>query len=88
VQRKIKYKDQDQDIEATVVSFDVKEEPWSSYHLSDGSTIRLKTVVTEVLRAEGVHSDNGDPLYVVNTKHMVTLLNTPDHLRKEVSQNE
>lgn len=47
------------------LSFTVKEEPWNEYKLVDGTIIRIRLVVTGVLRTPFYAAD-GDPLYIVS----------------------
>jgi hypothetical protein len=50
--KKVELKIGDKSIEATLVDFETLREEHNSYKLSDGSTIRMKTVVANVIRTE------------------------------------
>jgi len=80
MKRKIKYKDKE--VEGTEVSFSVIQQDWNEYALNDGTTLRVSTVMTAVLRLEGEYTGNGDPVYTIGTQNIVTASNVPEHLRK------
>jgi hypothetical protein len=48
----------------------VSGESWSRYKLSDGTTVKLKTVVNRVVRLDERKPD-GEPLYVVYSSNTV-----------------
>lgn len=81
MKRKVKYKDKE--AEGTEVSFSVIQQDWNEYALNDGTTLRVSTVMTAVLRVEGEYSGNGDPVYVVQSQNIVTASNVPEQLRKK-----
>ena len=58
-------------------------EKWNTYALHDGTTLKVKAVLADVLRLEGHYSPNGDPLYTVNAQ-IVVATSAPDNLRKKV----
>ena len=39
------------------------KEAWSIYHLSDGTTLRLKPVMIAVFKADGELTADGEPVY-------------------------
>jgi hypothetical protein len=51
------------DTEIEVV--DAKER-WSEYRLADGTTMRIKSVVIAVFRADGQQTQDGEPVYNLN----------------------
>jgi hypothetical protein len=57
-------------------------EKWNTYALHDGTTLKMKAILAEVLRVEGQYSPNGDPLYTVNAQ-IVVATNAPDSLKKK-----
>jgi hypothetical protein len=57
-------------------------EAWSSYALHDGTRLKLKVVLADVLRVDNQYAANGDPLYTVNAT-IVASTNAPEHLRKK-----
>ncbi|RIK94536.1 MAG: hypothetical protein DCC71_23605 [Proteobacteria bacterium] len=68
-------------VQGDVVRFKVVEEPWCEYDLEDGTKVRLKIVVSEVIRLEGVYTDEGDPVYTVKSSNVMST-EVPDNLRK------
>jgi len=39
------------------------KEAWSIYHLSDGTTLRIKPVMIAVFKADGEQTAEGEPVY-------------------------
>src|SRR5215510_8100806 len=70
----------DKTIEGTLVDFETVREEYNSYKLSDGSMIRMKTVVTNIIRTEEF-TPTGEPIYVVNSQN-VLVADVPDGLKK------
>lgn len=66
--------------EAVELGFRVSGEHWNEYLADDGTVIRLKPVVTQIMRLEGMYDQNGDPLYVVNSTNVLTV-SAPEELR-------
>jgi hypothetical protein len=60
-----------QEHNAIPVGFQNAREYWNEYLLDDGTIIRLKLVATEVLRVEGVHDENGAPVYIVKSTNVI-----------------
>lgn len=57
-------------------------ESWSEYLVDDGTVIRLKPVVTEILKLENEFDANGNPAYVVNAQN-VLVVSAPEDLRRK-----
>jgi hypothetical protein len=51
-------------------------EYFNEYELEDGSTLRVKSVATSVLRIEGQFTPDGKPIYVVLTTPAVNVQNS------------
>jgi hypothetical protein len=64
------------------VDFETDKESWNSYILHDGTTLKLKTVLAEVFRVEGLFDPNGQPTYVVNANPVMSV-DAPDNLKKK-----
>jgi hypothetical protein len=58
-------------IDATVMSVQEGGEHWNEYLLGDGSVIRLKAVVTEVLKLDGKFDPEGNPIYMLKSANVV-----------------
>lgn len=78
--KKVDLKLGDKTVEGTLVDFETVREEYNSYKLSDGSTIRMKTVVTNIIRTEEF-TPTGEPVYIVNSQN-VLVANVPDQLKK------
>jgi hypothetical protein len=70
-----------QDVMAEEVPFEAEREGWNTYILEDGTTLKLKTVLAEVFRVDGVYDPTGNPMYVVNANPVMSI-NAPDSLKK------
>lgn len=69
------------EVEATVLPYQVGGEHWNEYLIDDGTVIRLKPVVTDVMRLDGHYDLQGNPMYLVQSTNVVSV-NAPDSLRK------
>ena len=78
--RKINF--QGQEVVAETVEFEAEKEQWSTYILHDGSSLRVKAVVMEVARLEGVYDAKGDPVYQVQASQVMHV-SAPDSLRRQ-----
>jgi hypothetical protein len=56
-------------------------EHWNEYLLEDGSVLKMKLVVTEVVRVEGQYDPQGNPAYMVNSTNVVAI-DPADDLKK------
>lgn len=73
-----------QEFMAEEVEFESESgEKWNTYLLHDGTQLKMKAIVAEVLRVEGQYTPTGDPLYTVNASIVIST-NSPDALRKKV----
>ena len=68
--------------DAVLVSAKDSKEPWTEYHLEDGTILKTKQVVSEIWRVDGEYDAEGSPVYVVKTTNMVNVT-VPDELRKK-----
>jgi hypothetical protein len=67
--------------EDVTVNDDASSERWSEYTLSDGAVIRLKTVVSSIVRLDQFDGE-GNPIYVIKSTPAVVIKSVPDKLRK------
>ena len=79
--RRLKTRYGDQSVDAIEIPFQTGGEFWSEYELKDGSAIKLKTVTTETLRIEGQKDPEGNPIYIVKSRNIVTI-SAPESLRR------
>jgi hypothetical protein len=68
------------EVEGTQVDFESTAEPWASYKLSDGSVLKVRTILTAILRLEGEYDAAGNPIYTVSSQTVVQV-NAPKNLR-------
>ncbi len=78
--RKINFQGEIRD--AVSVDFEPERETFSTYILLDGSALKLKAVLTEVMRIEGVYAPNGDPVYLIQAAQIMSV-SAPDSLRRK-----
>jgi hypothetical protein len=63
-----------------------KDKHWNTYKLSDGSTIRIKTVLKGVKRLNTFTTD-GKPMYSVKAENMVEVVDAPRQLMKTTQED-
>lgn len=81
VARKKKIRIGDALVDATEVGFRPAGEHWNEYLLDDGTVVRIKLVVTSVVRVDGQFDNDGDPLYMVNSTNVMGV-SSPEDLRR------
>jgi len=57
------------------------KERWSEYRLADGTTLRLKPVMIAIFRAEGQYTQDGEPVYNMEST-LITDVRAPEALTK------
>ena len=72
----------DEKVEGTEVSFGAINEEWDVYRLNDGTTLKFKSVVANIVRLDDKYNDVGDPIYLVDSRNVVTCTEIAEHLRK------
>ena len=58
------------------VDYTPVDEPWSKYRLTDGTIVRIKLVVADIVRVP-VDKPDGEPSYVVKSSNILAI-DTPD----------
>ena len=71
-----------QEVVAEEVEFESERENWNVYALHDGTQLKIKAVLAEVLRVEGMYAPNGDPLYIVNASPVIVSA-APESLKRK-----
>ena len=62
-------------VEAEVVDFTQDSpEAWNQYTFSDGSTLKMKTVLLEIVRVVGEYGPNGDPVYIFTAQQISNVI--------------
>ena len=72
-ERRRKVRINDEDVDAAEMPFQNVAEHWNEYLLNDGSVIRLKSVVTEILKLEGKYDADGNPQYLIKSAQVVSV---------------
>jgi hypothetical protein len=84
--RKVEYNGKQCD--AIPMDFDTEiGEKWAQHKTTDGSVIRLKFEVIEIMKVVGEYQPNGEPVYLfTHTTQLVT--RAPDELQKHVQDKK
>jgi hypothetical protein len=72
---------QGRDVDGLEVRFRSNHEEWNDYTLEDGTSIRMKAVVSEVIRLDGEYDGEGNPVYLVKSTN-VLVTKAPDNLKR------
>ena len=67
--------------EGEPVDFEVLREEWNEYHPADGSTLKVKLVLTGVIRLKEKFDPAGNPVYAISNQNAVRVVNVPSSLR-------
>jgi hypothetical protein len=70
-------------VDAELVDFKVEGEYWQYYDLSDGSKLKLKLVLTQVLRSRDQVNELGEPIYSWNAPTFLSIVSCPSSLRSQ-----
>ncbi len=81
--KKVEIKIGDKIVEGMLVDFESVREEFNSYKLADGSLLKMKTVVTQIVRTTEF-TQSGEPTYQVYSQNIL-VADVPDHLRKPAS---
>jgi len=68
-------------IDAEIVPFRGDVEHWNEYLLDDGTVLRMKSIVREVVRLDGHYDAEGNPAYIVDSAN-VTHVSAPEDLKR------
>jgi hypothetical protein len=72
-----------QEFMAEEIEFEAEgAEKWNAYALEDGTNLKVKVVLANVLRVDCQYAPNGDPLYSVNAQVVIST-SAPEALRKK-----
>ena len=67
--------------DAEIVDFKVISEDWQYYKLSDGTKMKMKLLLTQVLRARNQVDQTGQPLYSWNTQLLMSVVSIGEGLK-------
>jgi predicted RNA-binding protein with PUA domain len=79
---KVQVEFKDKQVTGEIIDFDVEKENWNVYKLEDGSKLKMRSVVAQIIRIENEYNPQGDPIYLVNSQNIVSA-DVPDHLKKK-----
>ncbi len=68
---RVPYKGQEYD--GDDVSFSVVKEDWNTYQLHDGTEIRMRLIVQQIVKIPGEEDAQGNPVYVVSSNNIVVV---------------
>jgi len=79
--RKVKMNWRGKPVEGEEIDFEPLAEKWNEYRLSDGSLVKLKLVISRIVRL-GEYNEQGEPIYVISSQNVVSTT-VPPELMKE-----
>ena len=71
-----------QNVVVTEIPIVKSDEKTNEYELEDGSVIRFRAVATAILRVEGQHDGDGNPIYLVKNGTIVNVVSAPETVRR------
>ena len=80
--RRIKNLNTGEMTDATVVDIESIDDRPVIITLADGSVLRLKIDVVEIVHIDGEWDRDGNPCYQIKSGNIVAVLESPDHLKK------
>lgn len=82
---KRKYTYQDRQVDGEPVEWKTDEEKWTLYTLSDGSTMKTKTVMLEVVRLDE-YDQAGNPVYLFQAQQILNVVPNPQLAKPELAK--
>lgn len=73
----------DRTIEAEDMDFQTEREEWNEYQVEDGFSVRVKLVVSSILKTNE-RDNQGNPVYIVQSTNIVKVMPPETYTRKEV----
>jgi hypothetical protein len=58
----------------TLMDVTDSKEPWSEYTLEDGTKIRLKQTLVNVIRLDNRKNSNGEPVYSIQSQPTISII--------------
>jgi len=65
------------------VDFENEKEEWNVYKLADGTTLKVKLVLVNVVRSRDKYDPLGNPIYGITSQNIVKVLNAPKKLKRK-----
>ena len=66
---KVQY--QGRQVEGKSVEFLTRKEDFNEYQLTDGKVLKIKMVVTRIIRLEEEKAPDGNPIYLIQSQNVV-----------------
>lgn len=82
--RRVKISYQGKEHEADYIDVNQSNERWNEYLLEDGTLLKLKPVTTDVAKLVGVYDGEGNPIYVIKSRIIVSAV-VPDGLKQKAT---
>jgi hypothetical protein len=79
--KKVKVPYQGKQVDGLELEFKTKKEEWSEYEISDGTGIRMKLVVLNIVRLKDEYDPEGNPIYIAKSTTVISA-SPPEHLKK------
>jgi len=70
--------------EGEEVDFENEKEHWNVYKLSDGSTLKVKLVLVNVVRSRDQYDPLGNPIYGITSQNIIKVLNVPEKFKRKL----
>lgn len=58
----------------TLMEVTDSKEPWSEYTLGDGTKVRLKQTLVNIIKLDDKKNLDGDPIYVVQSQQTMSII--------------
>ena len=69
-----------QQIMGEEIEFETEHESWNTYILHDGTKLKMKAVVSNIVRLD-MYKPDGEPVYVVNSSNVASA-DVPENLKR------
>jgi hypothetical protein len=76
------YNFQGKETKGEEIDFEIEKEGWNIYILNDGTKLKMKSVVANIIRLEEYKPDTGEPVYMINASPVIAA-DVPESLRKK-----
>jgi hypothetical protein len=67
----VKVQYQGREVEGEAVDFLARKEDFNEYQLTDGKILRIKMVVTRIIRLKEEKAPDGNPIYLLQSQNVV-----------------
>lgn len=73
------------EVEAKKVGIETMKEGWNEYMLEDGTVLKCKAKISNIVRTEQYDPMTGDPVYLVQSSNAMQV-NAPDELKRRPTE--